>query len=236
MSAAGETPLYAFTQNPFAAERLTYLLAGMTSHWPRRGRKLLAVSAAATPLPESLWQAGFDLTVQDRRPEALNAASETLKTRAAYILGVPDHLPVDDCAFDYGVALIGPEDPLGDMLRELRRAVCRGVLLIFASSWSIAALEHRVRGRVSARAAGFLSPCAVRREAVREFAGCRPKWGAVLPGPTRTWGPGFWSERLNAPLLAAPVGAVVGLRFDMGAPRAGTPLLVRATHPATSTE
>ncbi len=230
------TPLTAFAENPIAAERLEYLLAGMTSGWPRRGRRLLAVSAGGAPFLEALWQAGFDLTVQDNDPEALGLAAGVLKNRAERILAAPDHLPVDDCSFDFAVAQAGAGGSLPALLEELRRVACRGVLLLFASAWSAAALEHRLRRGESARAAGFLSPRVVRREARRVFGPGRRTWGAVLPGPSRTWGEGFVLERLNAPLLPLPLGAVAALRIDMGVPRTGTPIVVRARGPVASAE
>lgn len=236
MPACAGPYLTGFTTDPFAAERLEHLLAGMTSSWPRRGRRLLAVSAAAAPFLENLWQAGFDLTVQDQNAESLNTAGESLKNRATYILGVPDHLPVDDCAFDYVVALVGPDDCLSVLLPELRRVACRGVLLLFASAWSAAALECRLHSKRPTSQSGFLSPRIVRRDAREAFAGASFSWGAVLPGPTFTWKSGFWRTHINAPIFALPMGAIAALRLDMGASCAGTHIVLRAGQPVASAE
>ncbi len=236
MPAAVDNPILTFAGNPSVAERLEYLLAGMMSGWPRRGRRLLALSAGRAPFLESLWQAGFDLTVHDNDPEALAVAAGTLKNRAERIVGVPDHLPVDDCSFDYALALLGPETPLPELLQELHRVACRGVLLLFASSWSLAAVEYRLRNKTHPHTAGFFSPRALRREARLVFAPTRRTWGSVLPGHSRTWKRGFLFEHLNAPLLPLPLGAVACLRLDRGVPYTGTPLVVRAAAPVTSAE
>ena len=236
MPAAMDNPILTFADNPPVAERLEYLLAGMMSGWPRRGRLLLALSAGRAPFLESLWLAGFDLTVHDNDPEALAVAAGTLKNRAERILGAPEHLPVDDCSFDYALALPGPETPLPELLRELHRVACRGVLLLFASSWSLAALEYRLRNKAHPQTAGFFSPRKIRREARLVFGTARRTWGSVLPGHSRTWKPGFLFEHLNAPLLPLPLGAVASLRLDRCVPYTGTPLMVRAAAPVISAE
>ncbi len=227
MSQSYETTLQRVAGNPFAVDHLEMLLARMISRWPRRGSRLLAVSAGDAPFLENLWRAGFDLTVQSSDPESLSRASDLLKNRSEYILGMPDHLPVDDCSFDYAVVLLRRDDPVPALLRELRRAVCRGVLLVFASSTSLEALVCRLRRCP----ADNVCPFPLRGRAGRVFDGARFSWGSVLPGPGASWHPGFWSERLNSPFLLMPLGAVAALRIDMAAPRSGKPLLLRADRP-----
>ena len=173
MPAAVDNPILTFAGNPSVAERLEYLLAGMMSGWPRRGRRLLALSAGRAPFLESLWQAGFDLTVHDNDPEALAVAAGTLKNRAERIVGVPDHLPVDDCSFDYALALLGPETPLPELLQELHRVACRGVLLLFASPgpwppWNIGCGTRRIP-----------TPPASSRPARSD---AKPDWSSTPPG------------------------------------------------------
>ena len=131
----------------FALDRCRDLLRALLAGWPRRSRSMLVFNAGGGEFLETLWEAGFDVTAQDSDPEYLELARKRLGSRAGFVLSAPDHLPFDDCFFDYAVAASALEfweDPEA-VLREIGRVACGGLIVIFPSTWSVFNLECRVR-------------------------------------------------------------------------------------------
>ena len=224
----------------FAALRMEELLAKMVSPWPRRTRSMVVLGAGSGDFLEVLWQTGFDVTGQDHDPEYAMRARARMKNRAGFMLCAPDHLPVDDCTFDYGVATdIEFWDDPEAVLRELARVSCRGVVLLFSNAWSLARLEcltRKERAPAAPMCAAWLSPRKVRRLARQTFECKAASWGSILLGPGFTWRHKSWHERLNTLMPALPLGAFAALRVDFQPLRAGTPLVLRAGAPAVSAE
>ncbi|MDR2799828.1 MAG: class I SAM-dependent methyltransferase [Desulfovibrio sp.] len=215
----------------FALESGRGLMRGLMSGWPRRARSALVLGALAWSVAENLWEAGFDVTVQDGSPRRLEAARAALSRRVEYALSSPDHLPFDDSSFDYAVA--GPFPALAEradaVLREMDRLACSGVLIIFFNSWSMFGLECRIKREIPLYAQAFAclqSPRAIAAAARRAFAGKRGVFASILPGPLRTWRAGFFPDGLNHVKFPLPLGALAALRVDFGPLYAATPLLL----------
>lgn len=223
----------------YAMSRCKDLLRGLLSGWPRRSRSILAFNAGSSDFIELLWESGFDVTGQDSDPGFLDLARARLGKRADFVLSSPDHLPFDDCSFDYVVAAAAMEfwDNPEAVLREIKRLACSGVILIFPNAWSFFGLECKLRKNhgLCASASPFLkSPRGMMRLAREVFGKKRTAWASVLPGPSMTWSPLWLFRPFNAPQFPLPVGAFVGLRIDFGPLYTGTPILLRTSEPVAS--
>lgn len=220
----------------FAIARCQELLRALLSGWPRRSRSLLVMGAGSETFVETLWEAGFEVTAQDSDSAFLGQARKLLGSRAEFVLSAPDHLPFDDCAFDYAVAALALEfwaDPEA-VLREIARLTCSGVILLFPNAWSLFGLECRLRktNALCASARGRLfSPRHIARLARRVFTGKRRAWASVLHLPSPAWRNSAWLRRLGDMSAPLPVGAFAGLRIDLSPLYTGTPLLLRNTSP-----
>lgn len=227
------------TAGAFALDRCRDLLRALLAGWPRRSRSVLAFNAGSGVFLETLWEAGFDVTGQDDDPAYLRLAREHLGSRADFVLSAPDHLPFDDCFFDYAVAVAALEfwDDPEAVFSEIGRVACGGLLLIFPSVWSAFGLECRLRGKnpLCATARPLLqSPREISRLLRRAYGDKKTVWASMLPGPTRTWAERSWFKPVNGLPLPLPVGAVAGVRVDFGPLYEGTPLLLRASGPVPS--
>ncbi len=223
----------------FAQECIEMLLGKLLSGWPRRSRSLLVLNAGSGQMLEMLWQAGFDITAQDDDPEFLSLARESVHRHIDFILSAPDHIPLNDCSFDYAVAVAALEfwENPESVFEELNRVACSGIILIFPNSLSVCAgkrlwgephpLFHYPDARLpSAKTVwSLLNKC---------FGKKNKQWTSTLVGPCFTWQPRF--ARFNSILSPIPLGAVLGVRVDFGPMCVGTPLLLHATEPVTSAE
>lgn len=223
----------------FALDRCQDLLRALLAGWPRRSRSLLAFTVGSGVFLETLWEAGFDVTGQDNDPEYLEQARKRLGSRADFVLSAPDHLPFDDCFFDYAVAVLGMEfwDDPEAVLREIGRVACGGLILIFPSVWSAFALECRMRGQNSLCAASrplLQSPRKIARLVRRVYGDKKTVWASMLPGPSRTWAERSWFKLMNSLRFFVPIGALAGVRVDFGPLYTGTPLVLRSSEPVTS--
>ncbi len=222
-----------------ALDRSRDLLRALLAGWPRRSRSMLVFNAGSGAFLETLWEAGFDVTAHDSDPEYLALARKRLGSRADFVLSAPDHLPFDDCFFDYAVAVAALEfwpDPEA-VLREISRVACGGLIVIFPSAWSLFGLECRLRGRHALCAAArplLQSPRSVARLLRRVYGGKKKVWSSILPGPSRTWSERSWLKPVNGLRLPLPLGAFTGVRVDFGPLYAGTPLLLRSSDPVAS--
>jgi SAM-dependent methyltransferase len=181
---------------------------------------------------ETLWEAGFDVTGQDGDPKYQELAQKRMGSRADVILASPDHLPFDDCVFDYAVAVFALECWVNPeaVLEEIGRVVCGGLIVIFPSAWSLLSLECRLLKRRPLCAALrplLQSPRNVARLLRRVYGGKKMVWSSILPGPSHSWIGRSWLKALNAPCLPLPLGAFTGVRVDFGPLYTGTPLLLR---------
>ena len=217
------------------------LLRRLFSGWPRRARSMLVMGAGGGDFIESLWESGFDVTGQESDSAFLAKARERMGARAEFVLSAPDHLPFDDCAFDYTVVAAAYEfwENPEAVLREINRLTCRGIILIFPNEWSLFGLECRMRKRnpLCASARPLLqNPKEVWTTARRVFGKKKMAWASVLPASTWTWKRSPLFRLLNTPVCPLPLGAFAGLRIDFGPLLTGTPLLLKATDPVTSAE
>lgn len=247
---------YATTTGAFAFERNLELVRRLISVWPRRGSSLLGMNIGSGSYLEALWEAGFDVTGQERDPSLLEKARERLGTRADFVRSVASHLPFDDESFDYTVAVAALEfaaDPEG-MLKEMARLARKGMLIVFPNLFSLYSLECRflprlTAGKANKRAEPFrnerpeclsgeqvwFNPLKIRQSVKKILAGKSMTWSSVLLGPSRTWRPGRpVFGRLNGALPSIPLGAFVGLRVDLGPMVTGTLLPISSTKPAAS--
>ena len=217
------------------------LLRGLFAGWPRRSRSMLVMSAGSGDFIERLWEAGFDITGQEDDPEFLAQAKARMGSRAEFVLSAPDHLPFDDCTFDYVVIVAAYEfwhSPKA-VLEEINRVACSGVILIFPNAWSLFGLECRLskKNPLCASAGALLqSPRAVWQLSRRVFGKKRTAWASILPATTSTWKRRSFFHLLNSLQCPLPLGAFVGLRIDLGSMYAGTPLLLKTSEPVASAE
>ena len=223
----------------FALDRCRDLLRTLLAGWPRRSRSVLAFNVGSGAFLETLWEAGFDVTGQDSDPAYLDLARKRLGSRVDFTLSAPDHLPFDDCFFDYAVAVAALEfwDDPEAVLKEIGRVACGGLIVIFPSAWSAFSLECRLRGADPLCAAArplLRSPRTVSRLLRRVYSDKKTVWASVLPGPSRTWAERSWFKRVNGLRLPLPVGAFTGVRVDFGPLYTGTPLLLRSADPVAS--
>jgi hypothetical protein len=192
------------------------------------------MGAGNVELVESVWEAGFDVTVQDNDASGLERIAGLMGRRVECVLSAPDRLPFDDKSFDYAAA--SPTlDFAGDheaVQAEMGRLSCAGVIFVFFNAWSVFGLECRAR---RAAAPGRLhSPYALAATARKVWPGKTRAWASALPGPRCTWRNGFFLRRANSLNFPLPIGAVAGLRVDFAPLYAGTPLVLRSTEPAVS--
>lgn len=223
----------------YALERCRELLRGLFSVWPRRSRSMLVLNAGSADFLETLWEAGFDVTGQDNDPAFLEQARQRLGKRAEFVLSAPDHLPFDDCAFDYAVAVAALEfwDRPEAVLEEMGRLACAGVIIIFPNAWSLFGLECRLRKRepLCASAASLLrSPRDLERMVRGAYGDSKRAWASVLPASSHTWRKGGLFRPLNAIRLPLPLGAFAGIRVDFGPLYTGTPLVLRNSDAMTT--
>jgi hypothetical protein len=225
-------------ERDFAMRRCRELLHGLLSDWPRRSRSLLVMGAGSAELVESVWEAGFDVTVQDNDASRLERVGSLMGRRVECVLSAPDHLPFDDKSFDYAAASPALEfaGDLEAVQAEMGRLSCGGVILIFFNAWSVFGLEYRTRRAPAfAVAPGRLhNPYTPAATARKVWPGKTRVWASALPGPCCTWRNGFFWRRVNSLDFPLPLGAVAGLRVDFAPMYAGTPLVLRDREPAVS--
>jgi SAM-dependent methyltransferase len=204
---------------------------------------MLVMGAGSGDFIEQLWEAGFDITGQENDPAFLAAAKARMGTRAEFVLSAPDHLPFDDCAFDYAVIVAAYEfwDNPEAVLEEINRVACSGAVLIFPNAWSLFGLECRLsrNNPLCASAKALLqNPKNIWQLCRRVFGKERTRiaWSSVLPGTTHTWKHGRFFHALNSLRCPLPLGAFAGLHIDFGPMYAGTPLLLKTSEPVASAE
>ena len=203
---------------------------------------MLVMGAGNGDCLETLWEAGFDVTGQESDPRCLETARKRIGKRAELVLSSPDHLPFDDCAFDYAVVTPsfvynpGNVSPAA-VFEELGRLICNGVIILFPNAWSLFGIECRLRTGdplCSAHRHLLSSPRYLSRTTRKIFGRKKTAWSSVLPASTHTWREGLIFSLFNSPNMPLPVGAFAGLRIDFGPLYTGTPIVLRATSPVTS--
>ena len=221
-------------QGEFAHARIEDLLGRLLADWPRRSRSLLVMNAGGGRMLESLWQAGFDVTGQENDQACLTMPRTNAGRRVDVFISAPDHMPYDDCSFDYALGIPGYWENPEATLVELRRVVCSGVALLFPNVYSlcgIGCLFGRRHPLFQHPDCALLSPRTLWHLTRKVFGKRTTAWSAVLVGPALTWTPASRLAFLNRSPLPAPLGAIAGLRVDFGPLRTGTPLLLRAAEP-----
>ncbi len=227
---------YAEEKGAFALEKSRELLRHLFSGWPRRSRSALVFNAGSGHFLETLWESGFDVTGQDSEPEFLALARQRLGTRADYVLSSPEHLPFDDCSFDYAVAAAAFEfwtDPAA-VLAEIGRVACGGFVMLFPNRYSLFSLECRLRRKNPLCADVRLllqSPRKISGLLRAAFGKRKINWVSLLPGPSPLWKEHRFLNSLNSLPLPLPLGAFAGLRIDFGPICTSTPLVLRAGEP-----
>ena len=224
-----------------ALARCGDLLSRLFTAWPRRSSSMLVMEAGSADFIEKLWEAGFDVTGQESDPEFLERARARIGSRAEFVLSSPEHLPFDDCAFDYAVIAAAYEfwDSPEAVLEEINRLACSGVIIIFPNAWSLFGIECRLRRKhpLCASARPLLqSPRRIWQLSRRIFGKQSTAWASVLPATTATWKDRPFSRFLNSLQCSLPLGAFAGLRIDFGPTYTGTPLLLKTSNPVASAE
>lgn len=230
------------------------LVRRLVSVWPRRGSTLLGMNVGSGLYLEALWEAGFDVTGQERDPALMARARERLGSRADFVLSPASHLPFDDESFDYTVAVAALEFTLDpeDAFREMARLARKGMLIVFPNAFSLYFLEccvlplffEKIRLKKSrlascgpaclAEGQVWLNPLTVRRMARKVVGDKRITWSSVLLGPSGTWKPGKMQDKINRALPSLPLGAFVGMRVDFGPQVTGTGLPLKAVKPVAT--
>lgn len=215
----------------YALSRSRDMLRRLLSGWPRRSRSVLVFDAGSGDFLEGLWEAGFDVTAQESDAGFLEAARKRLGSRAEFVLSAPEHLPFDDCAFDYAVAACALEfwKRPTEVLEEIGRLACSGVIFIVPNAWSLFGLECRLRKHAPlCTSVGPLlqNPWKLYRLVRRVYGGKKVAWASVLPAFSCTWKSRGPLRLLNGPIPPLPLGAFVGLRIDFGPLYTGTPLII----------
>ena len=223
----------------FALSRCKGMLRHLLSGWPRRSRSVLVFNAGSGDFLESLWEAGLDVTAQENDAAFLESARKSLGSRAEFVLSAPDHLPFDDCSFDYAVAVCALEfwERPEAVLEEIGRLACSGVILIVPNAWSLFGLECRLRksAPLCASARPLLqTPWRLRRLARRAYGKKKTAWASVLPAFTPTWKGSGLFRLINDPVAPLPLGAFAGLRVDFGPLYTGTPMVISNSAPVPS--
>lgn len=221
----------------FAVRHEQRLLHHMVSGWPRRGHTMLEVGCGPGVFLESFWEAGFDVTGLDSSEPMLAAARARMNCRADLHLGVMDHLPFDDDAFDYVALLTSLEfatDPAA-ALAEAFRVASRGVLVGFLNRCSPYYATHglplpRLRPSLLRRARWF-SVASLYGLVRGTGASCSVTMRSVLHGPACTWRESRLFEALNGWISLWPFGAYVAMRMDFGRRLPVTPLMLRTGEP-----
>lgn len=224
-----------------ALSRCNALLRGLLAGWPRRSRSMLVMAAGSGDFIEKLWEAGFDITGQESDPEFLEQARALMGSRAEFVLSTPEHLPFDDCAFDYTVIAGAFEfwNSPEKVLAEINRLTCSGVILIFPNSWSLFGLECRLRRKnplCSSALPLLQNPRTIWQMTRRAFGSKKTAWASVLFLTTPTWKRHPFFRFFNTPQCPLPLGAFAGLRIDFGPVYTGTPLLLKTSEPVASAE
>lgn len=220
----------------YALSRSRDMLRRLFSGWPRRSRSVLVFNAGSGDFGEVLWEAGFDVTAQESDAGLLETARKRLGSRAEFVLSAPEHLPFDDCAFDYAVAACALEfwECPQAVLEEIGRLACSGVILIVPNAWSLFGLECRLRKRapLCASAGPLLqNPWRLYSLSRRVFGKKKAAWSSVLPAFSFTWKGRGPLRLLNGMTPSLPVGAFAGLRIDFGPLYTGTPLIIGSRTP-----
>lgn len=221
----------------YALECGQALILTLIAGWARRSRSLLVMNAGSCGILETLWEAGFDITGQDSDPALLASARNSIGRRAELVLSAPDHLPFDDCAFDYAVAVAALDfwDNPESVLKEIARLTCTGAIILFPNRWSLFGLEcflSKKNSLCSHALSHLQSPYAISRLIRKNFEKSPITWASVLPGPTATWKRQFFLTALNTLSLPVPLGAIAGVRMDFGPAYTGTPMMLTVTEPA----
>lgn len=215
----------------FALRHERRLLQHLVSGWPRRGHSLLDVGCGPGIFLEYFWESGFDVTGLDASPDMLAAARSRLGPRADFHLGVGDHLPFEDNAFDYVTLLNVLEfvDDAAAVLAEAFRVAARGVLVAVLNRWSPYYLSHGVPMPGSSsrlRQARWRSLPEMLRLVRQGCGGCAVTWRTVLHAPSCTWREGTLFNLCNRGIALNPFGAYLALRVDTGRGLPVTPLLL----------
>ncbi len=230
-----------------ALDRIRELIERLVAPWPRRGRRLLALNVGDGHFLEALWEAGFDVTGQERDLSLLAQARERLGSVAEFVACGPEHLPYDDDAFDYVVAAAALEftDNPKAVVAEMGRLASRGILIVFPNALSVFRLECALAGLLStsdnehddehpARRLRLPAPAlwftvdGIRRMLKNIPGEKKLSVFSALWGPSITWTQsGMLCRWLGNARPGAAGGAFAGLRVDLAAGLTGTGLAIR---------
>lgn len=191
------------------------LLSHLTSHWPRRGRRLLDIGCGPGVFLEHFHRAGFDVTGLDRSPLMVEAARERIGPLADVQVCEATHLPFEDNSFDYAsllTVLEFIENPL-DVLREASRVAKRGILVGYLNRMSLYRLCAG-SGTLLSRARWFW-PWRMRSLVRTALAGAHLRERSVLPGPPATWRTGFPLFQAGRLVLPPWLGGYCALAVDL---------------------
>jgi hypothetical protein len=203
----------------FLDSRRRLLLQFLLSPWRRRGARLLQVGLGAGLSPDFFWEAGFDVSALDARPELLEASRAATGPKVEYFLGQPDHLPFDGKSFDH-VVLAHTGTANSAIMEEAVRVAAKGVIAV---EWNRVSLARLGCGPL-VRPGGTVFPWTLVWLGRRA---CSPggvvRLRSILPLPAL-----FWPRdkvcrtrvqrimrHAHSAVLPFPVGGVLGMRMEL---------------------
>lgn len=210
-------------------EHFQTLLTALISGWPRRGKTVLVMNPIHPSFAISLWEAGFDVTVQEECPELRSLLHDALGNRAEIIPDFPDALRSDDCSYDYtivmGAIAFGKQHKKA--LEEIKRVTCKGVIFLFINKNSITGFSRKKAMQEET----LLSPIVFQKELRTVFTKARRQWKSMILLPTALEKSAFAKEKAREILFPFPLGGVVGVRVELGKRRTYTPLVIKQEVP-----
>lgn len=211
------------------------LIASGAEAWLERDSSLLDVACGSGAFLELFLDLGFDVTGLDASPDALEQARARLGYKADLKLGVAEHLPFENCSFDY-VSILSALEYIQEpelAISEALRVASKGVLIGFLNPWSLDLLYRKISADKQARSyLGYkqplhsFSPLKMYKLVSAASPCSKLMLRSALLGPKSSWGKGGLWDKLGCSFL--PVGAFTVMRVDLPPTLSMRPLWLKA--------